>query len=136
MDLTLAHNLGMLDALAGARIVALQIQPAARLTQIPEQLAGMAQLRDLWLNGNPLEGGWQHMPQQLQHLDLCHCRLQQFPAALAGMTQLRELKLTSNPVQGGWQHLPQQLQHLHLDNCSLQQVLAQLAGHTLKRLVV
>ena len=73
-------------------------------------------------------GGWQHLPQQLQALDLRACRLKQLPAELGGLTQLSELSLMGNPIEGGWQHVPRQLRQLNVSDCGLKQVPAELAG--------
>lgn len=119
----------------GARIVELRVPDDAspQLQQVPAVLAGLTQLQTLSFAYQPIQNCWQHLPRQLQSLELDRCGLQQLPAALAGLTQLTRLSLESfddSPITAGWQHMPQQLKHLRLVTCGLQEVPAALAGLT------
>ena len=130
VDLTL-FNFGPLDALGDARIVVLQIWRLAA-GQVPAQLAGLTHLRKLALVGHNIASSWQHLPHQLQQLELVNCGLRQVPPELGGLTQLSKLSLEGNgAIEGGWQHLPHQLLQLSLDSCWMEQLVpAQLASLT------
>lgn len=108
---------------------ALLVRPArpAGLHQVPEELSGLAQLKELSLMRNQILNGWQHLPRQLEQFDLRLCHLQYPPAELAGLAQLVDVSLAGNsihPIQGRWWCLPPHLKHLKEREASLQRVCA------------
>lgn len=138
--LYVGSSLDIVDALhaggGGARIVELAssegddddawlggIASSLQLQQVPAQLAPLAQLKALWLLfGQPVRGGWEHLPTSLRQLALGGCGLELVPAELSQLTQLTHLSLFGNPVQGGWPCLPKGLRRLYLGHCGLQLV--------------
>ena len=130
MHLLLHDDFSILDALRlrGVRVDKLSwcLAPGG-WWEVPAQLAGLAQLRELSLSCVSISSGWQHLP-QLEQLDLLRCGLEQVPAQLVGLTRLTELWLGDNDIEGGWQHLPRHLQRLLLQGCELQEVPAQLGS--------
>ncbi|MEH2303584.1 MAG: leucine-rich repeat domain-containing protein [Nostoc sp.] len=105
-----------------------------KLTQVPEAIASLTQLQTLDLSGNKLT----QVPEaiasltQLQTLNLSYNQLTQLPEAIASLTQLQNLDLSHNELT----QLPEaiasltQLQNLDLSNNELTQVPEAIASLT------
>ena len=133
------YNMWLINALAagGARIVALSTENRAavlmwrrslQLQQVPPDFSVLAHLTNLSLSESPIQGGWQHLPRQLQQLSLGGCDMQQVPGELADLLLLTELSLSFNNIEGGWQFLAR-LQKLDLCYCEPRQLPAALEQH-------
>lgn len=58
------------------------------LQHFPAELAELSLLRELEVRENPIQSGFEYLPQQLERLGLYDCKLRRVPAALAALTQL------------------------------------------------
>ncbi|MEH2280221.1 MAG: COR domain-containing protein [Nostoc sp.] len=97
-----------------------------KLTEIPEAIASLTQLQELYLRNNQLT----ELPEAiayltgLQWLDLSNNQLTELPEAIASLTQLQQLNLSNNELT----QLPEaitsltQLQQLNLSNNELTQL--------------
>ena len=92
------------------------------LLTLPASMASLRYLTFLDFTGTRVAGGWQHLPLQLEHLDLSIMELPTVPLQLSRLSRLTELSLRGNEqLEGGSEALSHlcSLQKLNLDSCCL-----------------
>jgi hypothetical protein len=90
------------------------------LEHVPPQLAELTRLRELRLDVNTIQGGWDHIPSTLRALFIGRCGLRHLPSELATLTRLESLGIEFNPIEDGWHHIPPRITLLTVgtDMCS------------------
>lgn len=100
--------------------------------RISPSISSLTDLRSLYIQYSAITDGWQHLPHQLEDLDINECAQSEVPARVSALTQLTRLSLSHNPILDGWQHLRplQRLRDIALVHCELTDVPWELASLT------
>ena len=124
LDLSRMQTAGadtVLTALTRLRELALW---GSDLLTVPASMASLTRLTRLSLNNTQVSGGWQHLPLQLEHLDLGTTELPTVPPELSRLSHLTRLDLWENmELEGGFEVLSRlsSLARLNLTECRLDQ---------------
>ena len=82
-------------------------------------MASLNRLTRLVLEQSEVSGGWQHLPLQLEYLNLRWIGLTSVPTELSRLSRLTELDLSWNELEGGSLHVLQCMCSLGLHQCEV-----------------